>query len=132
MHRREKAFIKDDDEEMPEIKQRKMEVLPSEKERIKRKRKEEHKKRRMKKEEEKLLAKLKKKEKQEKEVAEKPKVQKNQIIHLHPTRKVLLHHVTSGDAGVRKNGTNGMLRRKVSIGSRRAGATGLATFGQKS
>ena len=57
-----------------------------------------------------------------------PKVQKNQIIHLHPTSKVLLHHVTSGDAGVRKNGTNGMLRRKVSIGSRRAGATGLATF----
>ena len=73
MHRRERAFIKDDDEEMPEIKQRKMEVPPSEKERIKRKRKEENKKRRMKKEEEKLLAKLKKKEKQEKEVAEKPK-----------------------------------------------------------
>ena len=73
MHRRERAFINDDDEEMPEIKQRKMEVPPSEKERIKRKRKEENKKRRMKKEEEKLLAKLKKKEKQEKEVAEKPK-----------------------------------------------------------
>ena len=51
--------------------ERKMEVPPSEKERIKRKRKEENKKRRMKKEE-KLLAKLKKKEKQEKEVAEKP------------------------------------------------------------
>ena len=32
MHRREKAFIKDDEEEMPEIKQRKMEVPPSEKE----------------------------------------------------------------------------------------------------
>ena len=73
MHRRERAFIKDDDEEMPEIKQRKVEVPPSEKERINRKRKEENKKRRMKKEEEKLLAKLKKKEKQEKEVAEKPK-----------------------------------------------------------
>ena len=36
--------------------------------------------------------------------------------------------MTSGDAGVRKNGTNGMLRRKVSIGSRRAGATALSTF----
>ena len=57
-----------------------------------------------------------------------PKVQKNQIIYLHPTGKMLLHHVTSGDAGVRKIGTNGMLRRKASIGSRRAGATGLATF----
>ena len=43
MHRRERAFIKDGDEEMPEIKQRKMEVPPSEKERIKRKRKEEEK-----------------------------------------------------------------------------------------
>ena len=42
MHRRERTFIKDDDEEMPEIKQRKMEVPPSEKERIKRKRKEEN------------------------------------------------------------------------------------------
>ena len=73
MHRREKAFIKDDEEEMPEIKQRKMEVPPSEKERNRRKRKEENKKRRMKKEEDKLLAKLKKEEKQKKEVAKKPK-----------------------------------------------------------
>ena len=49
------------------------------------------------------------------------------MVHLHPTSKVLLNHVTSGDVGVRKNGTNGMLRRKVSIGSGRVGATGLAT-----
>ena len=74
MHRRERAFIKDQDEEMPEIKQRKMEVPPSEKKRLEKKRQEEKKKKkRMKKEEEKLLAKLIKKEKQEKEVAEKPK-----------------------------------------------------------
>ena len=74
MHRREKAFIKDDEEEMPEIKQRRMEVPPSEKEKNRRKRKEENKKRRMKNEEENLLAKLKKEEKQKKkEVAGKPK-----------------------------------------------------------
>ena len=73
MHRCERAFIKDQDEEMPEIKQRKMEVPPSEKKRLEKKRQEEKKKKRMKKEEEKLLAKLKKKEKQEKEVTEKPK-----------------------------------------------------------
>ena len=35
------------------------------------------------------------------------------MVHLHPTNKVLLHHVISGDVGVKKNGTNGMLRRKV-------------------
>ena len=77
MHRRERAFIKDQDEEMPEIKQRKMEVSPPEKKRLEKKRQEEKKKKkkkkRMKKEEEKLLAKLKKKEKQEKELTEKPK-----------------------------------------------------------
>ena len=32
MHRRERAFIKDDEEEMPEIKQRKMEMPPPENE----------------------------------------------------------------------------------------------------
>ena len=54
MHRRERAFIKDQDEEMPEIKQRKMEVPPSEKKRLEKKRQEEKKKKkkRMKKEEE--------------------------------------------------------------------------------
>ena len=48
------------------------------------------------------------------------------MVHLHPTNKVLLHHVISGDVEVRKSGTNGMLRRRASIGSRRVGAIGLA------
>ena len=113
MSRQERAFIKDEEEEMPETKQRKMDVPPSEKERVKRKRKEENKKRRMKKEEEKLLAKL----------AEKPKCQENQIIHLHLVDKILLHPEVVGDAGLKKSGTNSMLRR-ASIGGRRLGATG--------
>ena len=46
MHRRERAFIKDQDEEMPEIKQRKMEVPPSEKKSLEKKRQEEKKKKR--------------------------------------------------------------------------------------
>ena len=111
MHRRERAFIKDDDEEMPEIRQRKMEVPPSEKKRLQRKRQEEKKKKRVKK----VLAKLKKKEKQEKEVAEKPKGPK-EPDHPPPSQR-------QGAASSRDK-----WGRKVSIGSRRAGATGLATF----
>ena len=56
-----------------------------------------------------------------------PKFQENQIIHLHPTSKVRLHPMVVGDAGVKKSGINGMLRRRAGIGGRRVGASGLAT-----
>ena len=113
MSRQERAFIKDEEEEMPETKQRKMDVPPSEKERVKRKRKEENKKRRMKKEEEKLLAKLKKKkEKKETELAEKPKVPR-EPDHPPPSRRQnsaaeglalldWLHRAKGGAPGLRR------------------------------
>ena len=81
----------------------------------------------MKKEEEKLLVKLKKKEKQEKEVTEKPKGPREPDGPPPSHKQSAASSRDKWDVGVKKNGTNGMLRRKVSIGSRRVGATGLAT-----